>query len=171
MKTNPILNTDSYKYSHYLQYPPGTTHVCSYIEPRHGGIEKFEKVVFFGLQMFLKEYMSVPITMEDIDEAETIVKAHGEPFNRADFELIVKEHRGFWPVSIQALPEGTVHNPGTPQVQILNTDERLPWVTCFIETALLRAIWYPTTVATISWQGKKIIKKYLQETGDNIDGL
>ena len=52
---NIILNSDSYKASQWVQYPPNTTEVYSYIEARGG---EFEKVVFFGLQMFLKEYLS-----------------------------------------------------------------------------------------------------------------
>ena len=31
---NLILNTDSYKVSHFAQYPAGTTFVSSYIESR-----------------------------------------------------------------------------------------------------------------------------------------
>jgi nicotinamide phosphoribosyltransferase len=52
MRKNFILNTDSYKASHFLQYPPGTTHVSSYIETRGGD---YEEAIFFGLQMFIKE--------------------------------------------------------------------------------------------------------------------
>ncbi len=36
MNTNIILNTDSYKTSHWLQYPPNTETVFSYIESRGG---------------------------------------------------------------------------------------------------------------------------------------
>lgn len=46
MTHNIILNADSYKASHYLQYPPDTRYVSSYIESR-GGV--FEKTLFFGL--------------------------------------------------------------------------------------------------------------------------
>jgi len=56
-------------------------------------------------------------------------------------------------------------------VQVKNNDPELPWLTTYIETALLRAIWYPTTVATRSRHIKKIIKKYLEETADNLDFL
>ena len=71
MKNNIILNVDSYKTSHYLQYPPGTKYVSSYIESRGGD---YERVTFFGLQMFIKEYLSKPITHEDVDEAKTILE-------------------------------------------------------------------------------------------------
>jgi len=44
--TNPILNVDSYKTSHFLQYPPGAEIVSSYIESRGG---RYADSVFFGL--------------------------------------------------------------------------------------------------------------------------
>ena len=49
---NIILNSDSYKYSQFNQYPPGTEYVYSYIESRGG---KWNDTVFFGLQAFIKE--------------------------------------------------------------------------------------------------------------------
>ena len=59
-----ILNTDSYKCSQFRQYPPGTEYVYSYIESRGG---QWDRTVFFGLQAFLREYMTTPITQADID--------------------------------------------------------------------------------------------------------
>ena len=62
---NLILNSDSYKTSHWVQYPSGSEYLSSYIEARKGDYD----VVFFGLQAFIKEYLSTPITHQDIDEA------------------------------------------------------------------------------------------------------
>ena len=76
---NMILNTDSYKYSHYAQYPPETSAISAYVESRPGG--RHDQVLFFGLQMFLKEYLTRRITLADIDEADELVTAHGLPFN------------------------------------------------------------------------------------------
>lgn len=163
---NPIFDTDSYKYSHYLQNPPGTLRVSSYIEARPGG--RFDRLVFFGLQGFLKRYLMQPLTQEMVDQAEPYILAHGLPFNRAGFERIVTEHGGRWPVEIEALPEGTVVPVGVPVAQIVNTDDALPWIGSFLETSLLRAIWYPTTVATVSWHAKQIIRAGLERTCDDI---
>lgn len=165
---NLILNADSYKASHYLQYPAGTSCVSSYIESRGG---RFDRTVFFGLQMFIKQYLLTPITRADIDEAEALLVAHGLPFNRAGWEYIVNEYRGFLPLEIEALPEGSVVNTHNVLVQVRNTDPDCAWLTSYIETALLRAVWYPTTVASVSWQCKQIIRRYLQMTADTTDGL
>lgn len=167
MTKNLILNTDSYKVSHYLQYPPGTEYVSSYIEARGGDYEFTE---FFGLQYFLKEYLSKRITIEDIDEAQEFWTKHGEPFNRKGWIRILMEHDGFLPIKIQAVKEGSIIPTKNVLVQVVNTDPLLPWVTSYIETALLRAIWYPTTVATRSRYIKEIIRGYLERTAMDVAG-
>lgn len=163
MYSNIILSADSYKYSQFNQYPEGTQFVYSYIESRGGD---YDTVIYFGLQAFLKEYLVRPVTMADIDEAEAIITAHGEPFNREGWEYIVKQHEGRLPVEIRGLPEGIKAQTGIPLVTIVNTDPKAYWLTSFLETALLRAVWYPTTVASNSYRSKQIIKEYLEKTGD-----
>jgi nicotinamide phosphoribosyltransferase len=157
-----ITRTDSYKFSQWNQYPKGTTHISSYIESRGGETES----VFFGLQAFIKDYLTAPITMADVNRAERVITAHGLPFNREGWEIIVNEHGGKLPIEIQAVPEGTVMETHNVQVQVVNTDPRLWWLTSYLETALLRAVWYPSTVATKSRKMKKVIAKYLNETSD-----
>ena len=142
---NMILNADSYKSSHYLQYPPNTSYVSSYIEARGG---QYENAVFFGLQMFIKEYLCHPITHQDVDEAKDIIEAHGLPFNEEGWRYIVDHHKGRLPIEIQAIPEGTVAPVQNAMVQVINTDPKCAWLTSYVETSLLRAVWYPTTVAT-----------------------
>ncbi|WP_444926073.1 nicotinate phosphoribosyltransferase [Microbulbifer sp. TRSA002] len=165
---NPILNVDSYKTSHYLQYPEGTQYVSSYIESRGG---QFKEAVFFGLQAFIKQYLTTPISAEHIEEAEELCLAHGLPFNREGWEYILQEHQGYLPIEIQAVPEGSVIPTRNVLVQIVNTDPQCFWLTSYIETALLRAIWYPTTVATQSREAKKVIQRYLLETAEGLDSL
>jgi len=157
-----ILRTDSYKFSQWVQYPKGTTHISAYIESRGGE----DKSVFFGLQAFIKEHLMTPITMNDVKRAQHIVQAHGLPFNREGWEIIVNEYGGRLPIEIQAVPEGTVMGTRNVQVQVVNTDPRLFWLTSYIETALMRAIWYPSTVATKSRKMKVLIAKALHETSD-----
>jgi nicotinamide phosphoribosyltransferase len=160
---NIILNVDSYKVSMAWQYPVGTTGVYSYIESRGG---RYDRTVFFGLQAFIKEYLLQPITQADIEIAEEILTAHGEPFNRQGWQYILDKHGGFLPVVIRAVPEGTVVPVKNVLATIENTDPECFWLTTWLETALLRAIWYPTTVATQSWHIRQLILTYLEKTGD-----
>lgn len=165
---NILLNADSYKASHFLQYPENTTAVSSYIESR-GGV--FDATVFFGLQMFLKQYLLKPFTQADIDEAEDIAALHGVPFNRTGWQYILDTYQGLLPIEIEAVPEGSVVATRNVLVQVMNTDPACAWLTSYIETALLRAVWYPTTVATLSWNCKQVIQRYLEATADSLDGL
>lgn len=164
--SNIILNTDSYKSSHWCQYPPGTTHVHSYIESRGG---QFDRTVFFGLQMWLKQYLSKPITQDMIDEAADFWAAHGEPFNSEGWQYILHAHGGKLPVTIRAVEEGSVIPTGNVLVTIENTDPECYWLVSFLETALLRAVWYPTTVATVSWHAKQIIRHALITSADEVE--
>lgn len=165
---NLILNVDSYKASHYLQYPPGAEKVNSYMECRGG---EFPEAVFFGLQAFIKEYLLEPVSAADIDEAEEMLHAHGLPFHRAGWEHILQSHGGLLPLEISAVPEGTTVPLHNVMLQVANTCPRCFWLTTYIETALVRAIWYPVIVATQSREIKKIIARYLEETADSLDGL
>lgn len=166
--SNILLNADSYKASHFLQYPAGTSVVSSYIESRGG---QYDATLFFGLQAFIKQTLLQPFTQADIDEAEELLAAHGVPFNRAGWQYILDTYNGFLPIEIQAVPEGSVVATHNVLVQVQNTDANCAWLTSYIETALLRAVWYPTTVATLSYNCKKVIANYLAETADTMDGL
>jgi nicotinamide phosphoribosyltransferase len=73
-------------------------------------------------------------------------------------------------LEIRAVAEGTVLPEGQVMAEVVNTDPDFFWLTSFIETALLRAIWYPTTVATIAWRIRTLIGNYLARTADSADG-
>lgn len=163
---NLLLNTDSYKASHWLQYPPGTDATFFYVESR-GGI--YDRTVFFGLQAILKEYLSTPITHADVDEARDLFAAHGVPFNESGWRDIVDRHAGLLPIRIRAVPEGTVVPTHNALMTIESTDPKAYWVPSYLETMLLR-IWYPVTVATVSWHVKQTIRQFLERTSDDVEG-
>lgn len=165
---NLILNTDSYKASHFLQYPEGAEFISSYVESRGG---EYGESVFFGLQMFIKDYLLTPITATDIEEAAELYAAHGVPFHRAGWEYILNAYDGMLPIEVQAIPEGTKLATKNVLVQVINTDPKCAWLTSYVETALLRAIWYPTTVATVSNACKEVITRYMEKTADSLEGI
>lgn len=161
--SNLILNTDSYKCSMFNQYPPKTTGVYSYIESRGG---KFQETKFFGLQAFLKQYLLPIITKENIEEADDIITSHGEPFYRQGWDYILQKKGGRLPIVIRAVHEGLVIPVNNVLLTIENTDPNCFWLTTYLETALLRAVWYPTTVATQSYAIKKVITSFLEKNGN-----
>lgn len=168
--SNVILLTDSYKFSHNVQYPEGTTEVYSYFESRGG---EFDEITFVGLQYFLKEYLTKPITQADIDEAESAAKLHfgsDKLFNKAGWQYILDNHKGKLPLSIKAVPEGMVVGTKNVLMTVVNTDPNCFWLTNYMET-LLSEIWYPCTVASLSRAQKKLIKASLDKSADNDAGL
>jgi len=164
MYNNNILTlTDSYKTSHWKQYPKGTSKVYSYLESRGG---KFDNTMFYGLQYFIKQYLSGQVvTEEKIQRAKKFWDAHLGPnhFNEAGWRHILDKHNGHLPVRIKAVPEGTVVKTGNVIVTVENTDPEVPWLTNFLESILLQ-VWYPTTVGTLSREVKKNLIDYLKKT-------
>ncbi|AGY59478.1 nicotinate phosphoribosyltransferase [Gloeobacter kilaueensis] len=162
MQYNLVLDTDSYKASHYLQYPPGTTSLFAYIESRGG---RYPNTVFFGLQYLLKEYLSRPVEQWMVEEAKDFFAAHGLPFNYEGWSYIVRERGGKLPVRIRAVSEGSVVPVHNALVTIESTDPAVFWLVTYLETLLLR-VWYPITVATRSWYLKQTIREYLDKSAD-----
>jgi len=160
--TNIILDTDSYKASHFLQYPPKTTRLFSYLESRGG---KYPATRFFGLQYLLDRYLTRTITREMVEEARQLIEAHGEPFPYDGWMRIVNVHGGKLPLEIRAVPEGTVVPIHNILLSCTNTDPQLPWLVGWFETMLMR-VWYPTTVATQSFFLREIIRAALEKTSD-----
>lgn len=164
MRHNLLLDTDSYKFSHFLQDPEGLTAKTFYLESRGGD---YPYTVFFGLQYILKQ-LSQGICLSDIAEAQEIARAHGEPFNEQGFIDILRNHGGHIPLRICAVPEGTIVPTGNVLMTVENTDKTMPWLGGFFETMLMR-VWYPTTVATRSHFLRGIIQEALRVSSDAPD--
>lgn len=171
MKKNMTILADSYKISHHQMYMPGTDGVYSYFEARKGAM--YPKVVFFGLQYALKEYLEgVVITREKIEEGARLVEKHlgGNAFNRKMWEHILVYHGGKLPVRIKAVPEGSVVDISNVLLTVENTDPLCAPLTNHLETVLSQ-IWAPCTVATQSYYIKETLKKYHAETGCIMNGI
>lgn len=161
--SNFILDVDSYKFSHHAQYPPKTTRMFCYLESRGG---MYQKTLFFGLQYILKKQFSRPVTLADVEEAATFAQAHGVPFNKEGWTGIVNDHGGYLPIKIRAVPEGLVIPTHNVLMTVESTDPKYFWLPSFVETQLLR-VWFGTTVASLSWHVKQMIRGYLNESCEN----
>lgn len=166
MKFNNLaLLTDSYKFTHWKQYPKGTENIYSYFESRKGA--EFPYTIFFGLQKIIKENFLEPITKSDVEQAKVFVDQHiGEGiFHYEGWMKIVDKHDGFLPIRIMAVPEGTKVPTGNVMMTVENTDPDIPWITNYVET-ILTHVWYPSTVATLSSEVKEIILRGLEISGN-----
>lgn len=168
---NIILDTDSYKVSHYLQYPKDTEIVYSYYESRGG---RFQNVIFYGLQYYIKEYLTGKVvTSEKIQEAKNLLSNHFQTesiFNEKAWMRLLEKHNGHLPIKIKAVPEGSNIPYKNVMMTIENTDPEFFWLTNYLETLLSR-VWYPSTVATYSHEIKNVIRGFYEKTSDTMDGL
>lgn len=199
--TNLILNTDGYKPSHWLQYPPNTTQVYSYIESRgaelkdeipatktlmsitnqnhdsifmkdFSGFLIRKSLIWFGVQASLKQIFENPITSIDVEEASYIIKdVMNLPFNEKGWMDIVNKFGGFMPLNICTIPEGTRVPLSQGLLSVINTDPNFYWLPSYFETPILRDAWYMSSVASYSWHCKQIIAAYMKVTSDSLDSL
>lgn len=151
---NLLADTDSYKLGHWRFYRIGMTTMYSYVESRGG---RYGSVIFAGLQRLLYEKLGQPITRADIEEMAKFVPAHGLSFNREGWEIILNEHGGKLPLLIKAVPEGLLVPVRNVLFTVENLDPRLPWLTSYFETMILRELWTACTIATrIFYMGQRI---------------
>lgn len=171
-----ILNSDAYKQAHYAQYSPHTEKVYSTWTPRKSRMEGVDKVVFFGLQYFIKDYLIESFNKtffnrpkeEVISEFKRIASKFG--FNDVShFETL--HDLGYLPLKICAVPEGTLTPIRVPMFTIENTKPEFYWLTNFVETIMSTEIWKPMTSATIALQYRKICEKWAEKTCDNKDHI
>ncbi len=169
---NVITACDSYKLGHWKQYPEGTQSIYSYFESRIGA--KFDETVFFGLQYLLKKhYLDACFDKFDIMNAETLSGYHfgmPEMFNHPMWDHILNEHGARLPLEIRAVPEGMPVKTGNVLMTVENTCLDCAPLTNHLETVLTH-VWYSSTVATLSREVKKIIKKWLEATNCPLTGL
>ncbi len=171
IENNICLLTDSYKLTHHYLYPKGTEKIYSYLESRSGA--EFNKTIFYGLQYILKKYLvGTVVTEEKVTEAERIVDAHIAPgiFNTEDWMYIVEKLDGKLPIEIKAVAEGTPVNVSNALMTVENTDKRAYWLPNYLESLLLQ-VWYPSTIATLSCEIKKLCNFYLDVTSSSKDNL
>lgn len=173
---NSVLLKDGYKVGHIFQYPDGTEEVYSNFTPRSSRIG-IEKVVFFGLQYFIKKYLIKDFNENFFQKPKNDVV--GDYKNTIDGYLgkdsITVDHiaalhdLGYLPIEIKALPEGARIPLRVPMLTIKNTLPAFFWLTNMLETLLSVTLWGPCTSATIAHRYKKLFISYAIETGAAIE--
>jgi nicotinamide phosphoribosyltransferase len=177
MMISPILYTDFYKTDHRRQYPKGTEYVYSNLTPRMSRIPGVDKVVVFGIQYFVKDYLIRRFNDGFFKQPKEKVIAQYK--RRMDTSLgkdsINVEHLealhdlGYLPIKLKALAEGTLCPLRVPVLTITNTLPEFYWITNFLETILSNVLWHPMTSATIAFEYRKVLEEYAAKTSDMPD--
>lgn len=174
-RTNPMLLIDFYKAVHAEMLPKGITKSVSYFTPRMSRVERWDKVVMFGLQGFIKTYLIDYFDEEFFDwPFELVIESYkrimdatlGE--NTYNIEKIKKLHNlGYLPIEIVALPEGTLVPMHVPMFGITNTHPDFAWLPQALESLISAEMWHPMLAATVGYTYRQIVDKYYGLTCDD----
>ena len=163
-KRNLCTSSDSYKASHPKQFPRGTTHTSYYVEARGG---KFDEIMVQGLHGVAR-ILEQGVTVEDVERANNLFKSHfgRDIFVYKQWLRIATEFDGKIPVNMFGVKECAVLPVKNAMAVLENTHEDYYWLPGHFEPLLMRGIWYPTAVGTISFHVKEALRRALERTSD-----
>lgn len=174
-KTNPMLLIDFYKAVHAEMLPKDITKSVSYFTPRMSRVNRWDSVVMFGLQGFIKtylvDYFNDEFFNKPFDEViggyKRVMDATlGE--NAYKIEKIEKLHKlGYLPIEIVALPEGTIVPMHVPMFGITNTHKDFAWLPQSLESLISAESWHPMIAATVGYTYRQIVDYYYDLTCDD----
>jgi nicotinamide phosphoribosyltransferase len=173
---NPLNCIDFYKADHRRQYPDGTSLVVSNLTPRSGryaNVSDKTHIVFFGLQYFLKQFLTETWQLGFFGlPKEAVLAAYKRRMDTSlgpdsiSCEHIAALHDlGYLPIEIRAVDEGSRVLIGVPCLTIHNTLPEFFWLTNYFETVLSAYLWLPCTSATTAYNYRRLIDRYSELTG------
>lgn len=162
---NPLLFTDGYKLDHRRQYPERTELVYANWTPRKSRIADIDRVVFFGLQYFIKKYLIEDFQQYFFNQPKaTVLDRYARRINAylgdnqiGTAHLAALHDLGYLPLVIKALPEGSAVPIRVPMFTMYNTLPEFFWLTNYFETLVSLTVWLPCTSATLALRYRKIL--------------
>lgn len=174
-ETNAMLLIDFYKAVHQDMLPKNITKSVSYFTPRMSRVDRWQEVVMFGLQPFIKTYLidyfnenffNVPED-EVVAEYERVLDAAlGKNAYTSD-RIKLLHKLGHLPIEIVAVEEGTKVPMHVPMFGITNTDKRFAWLPQALESLISAEMWHPMLSATVGATYREIVNKYAEKTCDD----
>ena len=169
-----MLMADTYKNTNPDAMPKGLTKLTSYITPRKSMFKNIDKVVFFGLQGFIREFLIdlVNDTFFNRDRKEVIneyktyldtqIGSHSYDIQRiADLYDL-----GYLPIEMKALPEGSLVSMGVPCIELTNTHPDFAWVVQWIECVCQSETFGTCNWATMAHEYRKLANWFYNKTTD-----
>jgi nicotinamide phosphoribosyltransferase len=165
---NPLLLLDFYKTTHHEQYPEGLTKIVSYYTPRMSRIKDDDKLVMFGLQGFIKEYLIATFNENFFKRNKAdILKGYRRIIDCTLGKDIVNYDKigalhdlGYLPIEIRAIDEGIRVPIKVPMFEITNTHKDFAWLVNTLETALSCTLWHAQLSANVGFRYRQIVDKY-----------
>ena len=174
-RINPMLLIDFYKAVHAEMLPKDITKSVSYFTPRMSRVERWDKVVMFGLQGFIKTYLIDYFNQEFFSKPfEEVIGEYNRIMDAAlgaeayKIEKIEKLHKlGYLPIEIIALPEGALVPMHVPMFGITNTHPEFAWLPQSLESLISAESWHPMIAATVGYTYRQIVNEYYAKTCDD----
>lgn len=174
-KINSLLLKDFYKAVHSEMLNPGMTKSVSYYTPRKSRVNRWPKVVNFGLQMFIKNWLIDEFNENFFNRPEDeVVAEYKRVLDNAmgkdiyDINKVCKLHKlGYLPIEIISIPEGVEVPMRCPIFGITNTHDEFAWLPQALESLISAEVWYPMITATVGHTYRQIVDKYYDLTCDD----
>lgn len=165
-----LLDTDTYKATHHLQYRQDLAGMTAYFTFRGPFAADDHRIVVHGLRYAIETILYRQVTQADIDEAEAYLSHHGIGKSRIEWPIdlwkeVVKSHNGYLPFTVKALRDGEVIYPNCPVFTITGVGKFAKLAT-WLETSLMR-IWSPSVTATKSRHVWEMISQAFKLTVDD----
>ncbi len=175
MNISPFLLCDFYKTVHSEQYPKGITKLVSYFTPRMTRIKEEDKLIMFGLQSFIKQYLIEYFDDnffkkskdEVLNEFNRILKYTLGEGTYKDEKISDLHTLGYLPLEIKAVKEGTRVPIKVPMIEISNTHDDFAWLVNSIETLMSCSLWHPMISANVGYRYRKLVNKYYEISVDD----
>ena len=175
MNINPMLLIDFYKAVHAEMLPRGITKSVSYFTPRMSRVKRWNKVVMFGLQCFIKTYLIDYFNREFFNKPfDEVISEYKRVMDASlgkdayKVEKIEKLHKlGYLPIEVIALPEGAKVPMHIPMFGITNTHDDFAWLPQSLESLISAESWHPMIAATVGNTYREIVDKYYNLTCDD----
>jgi nicotinamide phosphoribosyltransferase len=175
----PFNLADFYKTGHPPMYPRQTRKLVANFTPRSDKYAPVlpglfdHKVVWFGLQGFIQEYLIDVFNNEFFNKSQQLaIKKYQRRMDTALGPNVVPVgglealHKlGYLPLEIRSLPEGSRVDIKVPPVLFISTNEQFPWITTYFETLFSCENWKPSTIATIAFEFRKLLTYFARMTG------
>lgn len=167
---------DFYKFSHRDQYPDKTEIVSATITARMSRIKGINHTVALAMQAFCQNWLIDFFNTQFFGRpCETVIAEYvrfikntlgdANPYTKHLEDL----HKlGHLPLLIRGVPEGTLVPIRVPMFTVVNTDERFPWLTNYVETMLSAEIWQPITNATMAFRFRQLLNQAAKDTGGDL---
>lgn len=173
-KTHPLLLIDFYKAVHSDMLPQGITKSVSYFTPRMSRVQRWDSVVMFGLQAFIKTYLIDYFEHEFFNQnRQEMIQEYERVLDAAlgkgiyNVSKVSDLHRlGYLPIEIVALPEGTKVPMHLPMFGITNTHPDFAWLPQALESLISAELWHPMVSATVGLSYREIVNRYTALTCD-----